>query len=184
VRHNQQIIILTHQLINSIPTKLLQLSEKIILFNTSFNPTSPTDKLNNFMPKSRRTEYHDILISLEKYQYVILKHGKLHGAYSNLDISPIVSDTNGKEIRLINGKAKNAKIAKAKMPISLNGEFKALLYQKCPEWDFLTTREKIITLKQMFPRLKPKIIARIVNTTPQNCWKELSIARKNGLISS
>ena len=182
VRHNQQIIILTHQLVNRIPTDLLRLSEKIILFNTSYNPTSPTEKLNSFISKSKRAEVQEALVTLEPYQYVILKNGKLYGPYSNMNIQPIIGDTNGKEVRLINGKVNNAKTAKAKTPISLNGEFKALLYQKVPEWDFLTVREKIITLKQMFPRLKPKIIAQIVNTSSQNVWKELSIARKQGII--
>ena len=182
VRHNQQIIILTHQLVNRIPTDLLKLSEKIILFNTKYNPTSPTEKLNAFIPKSKRADFQEILIRLKPYRYVILKDGELHGEFSNLDIDPIVSDTQGKEIRLINGKANNAKTAKSKTPISLNGEFKALLYQKVPEWDFLTVREKIIVLKQTFPRLKPRIISQIVGTTPQNVWKELSIARREGII--
>lgn len=175
VRHNQQIIILTHQLINRIPTDLLKLSEKIILFNTKYNPTSPTEKLNSFLPKSKRVEVQEILVSLEPYNYVILKDGKLHGEFSNMDIQPIVGDSNGKEINLINGNRKLTKTTKT-LTITLNGEFKQLLYQKCPEWDFLTVKEKIIFLKVEFPQLKPKAIAKIVGTTKANVWKELSRA--------
>ena len=182
IRHNQQIIVMSHHLIKDVPSDLFALCDKVIFFNTSFNPNQPFSKVNHIISKSKKEQLHEKLLSLMPYHYIIVKHNRIYGEFSNLDIDPIIGDTNGQEITLINGKTKIAKKADKTKTLTINGEFKALLYQKVPEWDFLTVREKIIVLKQTFPRLKPRIISQIVGTTPQNVWKELSIARREGII--
>lgn len=185
VRHQKQIIILTHHILNDVPTKLLQLSDKIIMFNNNFSVNSPTSKIHHIISKSKKHALHELVIELEHYQYIIVKEGKIHGKFSNMDITPIVGDTNGSEIQLINQNAQKAKaVMDTNVMVSVinNTKFMEKLLEQVPEFELLTTTEKIITLKRTFPRLKPRVICQIVGTTPSNTWKTLSIARKKGLI--
>jgi calcineurin-like phosphoesterase family protein len=185
VRHNQQIIILTHHILSDVPTRLIKLAEKVIMFNNSFSPNSPTSKVHHIIPKSRKNELHELVLTLNNYEYVVIKNGKVFGKFSNMNITPIVGDTNGKEVLLINGSKNGCKNGFHNGLNGFNGngeKFRDLIYEKVPEFDFLTITDKIIVLKQTFPRLKPKVISQMVGTTPQNTWKTLSIARKKGLI--
>jgi len=185
VRHNKQIIILTHHILSDVPTRLLKLADKVIMFNNNFSPNSPTSKVHHIIPKSRKNELHELVLTLNQYEYVIVKNGKVYGKFSNMNITPIVGDTNGKELLLINGSKNGFKNGFQNGLNGFNGngeKFKELLYEQIPEFDFLTVTDKIIVLKQKFPRLKPKVICQIVGTTPSNTWKTLSIARKKGLI--
>lgn len=177
VRHNKQIIILTHHLIGDVPTKLIELSEKVIMFHTKFNPDNPTSKINEIVSKNKKHAIHEQVLSLPNYEYIIIKRGSLSGPYSDKDINPIIGDTNGNEIRLINGNGQKHLINGNGLT---NGKFTEKLLTEIPEFDLLTTTEKIIVLKQTYPRLKPKVICQIVGTTASNTWKTLSIARKNG----
>ena len=179
VRHKKQIIILTHHILNDIPSDLLKLSDKVIMFNTSFNPNQPFSKVNLIISKNKKEALHEVVLSLEPYQYVIIKNNKVYGKFSNMDIQPIIGDSYGKEISLINGKRRKNNILEVS---AINNRLLDEIYNRIPEFDYLTVTEKIISLKKEFPRLKPKVITAIVGTTPANTWKTLSIARKKGLI--
>ena len=179
VRHKKQIIILTHHILNDIPSDLLKLSDKVIMFNTSFNPNQPFSKINLIISKSKKEALHELVLSLEPYQYIIIKSNKIFGKFSNMDVEPIIGDTKGSEIALINGKSKNNNILEVS---AINNRLLDEIYNRIPEFDYLTVSQKIISLKKEFPRLKPKVITAIVGTTPSNTWKTLSVARKKGLI--
>lgn len=185
VRHSRQIIILTHHILNDVPSKLLELSEKIIMFNNSFSVNSPTSKVHYLIAKNRKDALHDLVLNLEHYFYVVIKEGKIYGKYENTDIEPIVGDTKGAEIRLISGN-NNTTILDANVIMNAlkNDKMMEKLLEDFPEFELLTTTDKIIALAQKFPRLKPAVICKIVKTTPSNTWKTLSIARKKGLIQA
>lgn len=184
VRHEKQIIVLTHHILNDVPTKLLQLSEKVIFLHTNFSVNSPMSKIHHIIAKSRKNALHDVVLSLPEYEYVVLKKGNTFGKFSNMDIKPIVGDTYGQEIKLINHNGnKNGSRNGLTNGFINSTQFSETLYGKIPEFDLLTVTDKIVVLKQTFPRLKPRSIAQIVNTTPGNTWKTLSLARKNGLVA-
>lgn len=185
VRHSRQIIILTHHILNDVPSKLLELSEKIIMFNNSFSVNSPTSKVHYLIAKNRKDALHDLVLNLEHYFYIVVKEGKIYGKYENTDIEPIVGDTKGAEIRLISGND-NTTVLDANVMINTlkNGKMMEKLMEEIPEFELLTITDKIIALAQKFPRLKPAVICKIVKTTPSNTWKTLSIARKKGLIQA
>jgi hypothetical protein len=175
-RHRRQIIILTHQLIDRIPTALLELSEKVILFNSNFNPDQPTCRVNVLMPKADKHRLHETVLQLQPYQYVIIKEGRMYGPFSNTYIDPIVGDSCGKEIQLIKNNPNNGKNS---------NNFKNLLNNyklvaDIPEWDLLGTNQKIIMLARKYPHLKPKAIAAVVGTTPNTVRVTLSRYRKKG----
>jgi len=173
VRHYNQIIILTHHLLNDVPTKLLQLSDKVIMFHTNFSVNSATSKIHHIIPKSKKHDLHELVLSLKPFEYVIVKNGVVYGVYDNYNIQPIISDTKGNEISLLT----NQNVTKT---LPINDDF---IKQQIPEYELLTVTAKIIVIKQKFPLLKPMAIARVIGTTPLNVRKTLSIARKKGLLN-
>jgi predicted transcriptional regulator len=173
-RHKDLTIILTHHLISQIPTEILQLSQKVIFFNTSFNAVQ-NSKLLNIISKSKLEKLHDLLLSLEKYQYVIIENNKAYGIFSNTDITPIINKPD-KEISL-NGEAKTENQQITEQPQDILTIVKAMI----PEFYQLTLTQQIIALNKAFPKLKPKAIAEVLNTTPQTVRTKLYQAR-NGLI--
>jgi molybdopterin-guanine dinucleotide biosynthesis protein len=183
VRHSKQIIVLTHHVLNDVPTKLLELADKIIMFNNSFSVNSPTSKVHYIIAKNKKEALHELCLNLEHYHYVIVKEGKIYGKFENINIEPIVGDTHGAEIKLIANNGASAIDTNIMVSAINNTKIMEKLLEQVPEFELLTTTEKIITLKQTFPKLKPAVISRLVNTTPQNTWKTLSIARKKRLIS-
>jgi hypothetical protein len=182
VRHSKQIIILTHHVLNDIPTKLLELSEKVIMFNNSFSVNSPTSKVHYVIPKRQKEALHDLVLNLEHYHYVIVKEGKIYGKFENTNIEPIIGDTHGAEIKLITNSQTAIPDTNVMVTALNNTKLMEKLIEQIPEFELLTTTDKIITLKQTFPKLKPAVICKLVNTTPSNTWKTLSIARKKGLV--
>jgi hypothetical protein len=173
-RHKDLTIILTHHLISQIPTEILQLSQKVIFFNTSFNATQ-NSKLLNIISKSKLEKLHDLLLSLEPYRYVVIENNKAYGVFSNTDINPIISKPD-KEISL-NGEAKTENQQITEQPQDILTIVKAMI----PEFYQLTLTQQIIALNKAFPKLKPKAIAEVLNTTPQTVRTKLYQAR-NGLI--
>jgi hypothetical protein len=176
-RHKNITVIITHHLLNQIPTQILQLSQKAIFFNARFNP-SQNSKLLNIISKNKLEKLHDLLLSLEPYNYVIVQNNKVYGIFSNTDITPIINKPN-MEINL-NGEvsAKNPEIT------DLHTEQKDVLTvvkAMIPEFYQLTLTQQIIALNKAFPKLKPKAIAEVLNTTPQTVRTKLYQAR-NGLI--
>jgi len=173
-RHKGLTIILTHHLISQIPTEILQLSQKVIFFNTSFNATQ-NSKMLNIISKNKLEKFHDLLLSLEKYSYVIVQNNKVYGIFSNTDIKPIISENPEKEIILNGNSADNQQLTET--PKDVLTVVKALI----PEFQYLTLTQQIIALNKTFPKLKPKAIAEVLNTTPQTVRTKLYQAR-NGLI--
>jgi hypothetical protein len=173
-RHKGLTIILTHHLISQIPTEILQLSQKVIFFNTSFNATQ-NSKMLNIISKNKLEKFHDLLLSLEKYNYVIVQNNKVYGIFSNTDIKPIISENPEKEIILNGNSADNQQLTET--PKDVLTVVKALI----PEFQYLTLTQQIIALNKTFPKLKPKAIAEVLNTTPQTVRTKLYQAR-NGLI--
>jgi len=176
-RHKDLTIILTHHLISQIPTEILQLSQKVIFFNTSFNATQ-NSKLTNIISKSKLEKLHELLLSLDKYQYVIVQSNKVYGVFSNTDIKPIIMDKPeaNTEINLNgNSEAENQQITEK--PQDVLTIIKAMI----PEFHSLTLTQQIIALNKTFPKLKPKAIAEILGTTPHTVRQKLYLAR-NGLI--
>ncbi|VVB54025.1 Uncharacterised protein [uncultured archaeon] len=186
IRHKKLIIIFSHHMLDDVPKEILQLCEKVIMFNNSIQLNSPMAKVNYVITKARKEALHDFVLTLEHYRYVIVKEGKIFGDYANTDISPIVGDTGGAEIKLMGKSANGAPIqildtnAIIQQTASQETDLKKLVREKCPEYDYLTVTEKIIQIQTQFPKLKPAIIARIVGTTADNTWKTLSNARKGG----
>jgi len=170
-RHKDLTIILTHHLISQIPTEILQLSQKVIFFNTSFNATQ-NSKILNIISKNKLEKFHDLLLSLEKYHYVIVQNNKVYGIFSNTDVKPIMAEIPDKELSL-NGE--NQRITET--PQDVLTIVKAMI----PEFYHLTLTQQIIALNKAFPKLKPRAIAEILNTTPQTVRTKLYQARK-GLI--
>jgi len=159
-RHNNLAIIITHHLISQIPTLILQLSEKVIFFQTSFNATV-NSKLSNIISKRKLEKLHDLVLSLQKFQYVLVQNNKVYGIFSNLNINPIISEPNQvDEIKLTN-QYQNVKTVKEN-----NNNLLEAIYQRIPEFDLLTLTDKVKALNQEFPRLKPRHIAKIVNSNP------------------
>jgi len=173
-RHKNITVIITHHLLNQIPTQILQLSKKVIFFNSKFNPTQ-NSKLANIISKAEIQQLHDILIKLPEYHYVVIENGKIFGAYENTNITPIISKPD-KEI-ILNGKAKTENQKLPEKPEDIITIVKALI----PEFQYLTLTQQIIALNKAFPKLKPKQIAVILNTTPQTVRTKLYQSRK-GLI--
>jgi ABC-type multidrug transport system ATPase subunit len=173
-RHKNITVIITHHLLNQIPTQILQLSQKAIFFNARFNP-SQNSKLLNIISKNKLQKLHDLLLSLEPYNYVIVQNNKVYGVFSNTDISPIISKPD-KEISL-NGEAKTENQQITEQPQDILTIVKAMI----PEFYQLTLTQQIIALNKAFPKLKPKAIAEVLNTTPQTVRTKLYQAR-NGLI--
>ena len=132
-----------------------------------------------------RETLHETLLALQPYHYVIVKYGKIHGVFSNMDVMPIVGDTNGAELKIAKKSASNGKTAvdtNVLASIAKNTRLMEKILEEIPEYEYLTVTNKIIAIKQAFPRLKPAVISKIVNTTPNTVYKTLSIARKKGLI--
>jgi hypothetical protein len=175
-RHKDLTIILTHHLISQIPTEILQLSQKVIFFNTSFNATQ-NSKLLNIISKSKLEKLHDLLLSLEPYNYVIVQNNKVYGIFSNTDVKPIIeSMENYHEIEV---SAKNPEITDLHM--EQQKDVLTVVKAMIPEFYQLTLTQQIIALNKAFPKLKPKAIAEVLNTTPQTVRTKLYQAR-NGLI--
>jgi len=157
VRHKKQIVILTHHLLRDIPSELIQLSEKVIMFQSLLNPNNINDKLNYLISKTKKEALCDLLRSLKLYQYIIIEHGKAYGVFENTDIKPIISENSKHEIELE---------AKSTTNSNNKNELLAIVKAKIPEFHYLTLTAQIVKLAELFPELKPKKIAEIVNTTP------------------
>jgi ABC-type polar amino acid transport system ATPase subunit len=175
-RHKNITVIITHHLLNQIPTQILQLSEKTIFFNTRFNP-SQNSKLLNIISKNKLQRLHDLVLSLEPYNYVIVQNNKVYGIFNNTDITPIINKKPSKEISLNGSKTENQQITE--QPQDILTIVKAMI----PEFYQLTLTQQIIALNKAFPKLKPKAIAKVLNTTPQTVRTKLYQAR-NGLIKA
>jgi ABC-type multidrug transport system ATPase subunit len=173
-RHKDLIIILTHHLLSQIPSEILQLSQKVIFFNTNFNP-SQNSKLLNIISKNKLEKLHELLLSLEKYQYVIVENNKVYGIFSNTNINPILNKPD-KEISLNGNSDKNSKTQDPKEELRI--AIKALI----PQFQYLTITQQIIALYNTF-HLKPKAISEIVGTTPECVRNKLSQYRR-GLIKA
>jgi len=158
IRHKKNILIITHHLIRDIPRELFALCDKVILFNTALT----TRKAKEFIPNNKLETIKDLVKTLEPYKYIIVKSGKIYGVYSNTEISPIINTP-------------------TKVLATINAKFLEVIEKKIPEYELLTTTQRIIALKRKFPHLKPKAIAMIVGTTPQYCWKILSLSRNGKL---
>jgi predicted transcriptional regulator len=129
----------------------------------------------NIISKNKREKFHDLLLSLEKYNYVIVQNNKVYGIFSNTDIKPIISENPEKEIILNGDSADNQQLTET--PKDVLTVVKALI----PEFQYLTLTQQIIALNKAFPKLKPKAIAEVLNTTPQTVRTKLYQSRK-GLI--
>lgn len=156
-RHKRNIYIISHHIINDFPTELMQLSDKIVMFKTAFNPAL-TSKINTVISKSKIQQLHEIALSIPKYQYVIVKDNDVFGYFSNKDAKPILEDYGLKRLNA-NSKTQNGNS-------NNHDELLAIVKAKIPEFQYLTLTSQILKLSQMFPELKPKKIAEIVNTTP------------------
>ncbi|MEM2355485.1 MAG: hypothetical protein QXO00_04110 [Candidatus Bathyarchaeia archaeon] len=177
VRHQKQIIILTHHILNDVPSDLLRLSDKVIFFNTAFSVNSPTSKIHEIISKNKREHLHELVLSLEPYHYIIVKANKVYGAFLNTNIEPIVSDSYGKEIALIsNGENNKDDVFKP------SEDLLKLVVEKIPEFHYLTLTMKVVKLVEMFPDLKPKAIAKIVGAEANSVRARLSYARQKGLL--
>jgi hypothetical protein len=174
-RHKGLTIILTHHLISQIPTEILQLSQKVIFFNTSFNATQ-NSKMLNIVSKNKLEKFHDLVLSLEKYNYVIVQNNKVYGIFSNTDIKPIISENPEKEI-ILNGNSDNQQLPEK--PEDIITIVKALI----PEFQYLTLTQQIIALNKAFPKLKPKAIAEILGTT-RHTAKTILYQYRKGLIKT
>jgi nicotinamide riboside kinase len=174
-RHKGLTIILTHHLISQIPTEILQLSQKVIFFNTSFNATQ-NSKMLNIVSKNKLEKFHDLVLSLEKYDYVIVQNNKVYGIFSNTDIKPIISENPEKEI-ILNGNSDNQQLPEK--PEDIITIVKALI----PEFQYLTLTQQIIALNKAFPKLKPKAIAEILGTT-RHTAKTILYQYRKGLIKT
>jgi hypothetical protein len=104
-----------------------------------------------------------------------VQNNKVYGVFSNTDINPIISKPD-KEISL-NGEAKTENQQITEQPQDILTIVKAMI----PEFYQLTLTQQIIALNKAFPKLKPKAIAEVLNTTPQTVRTKLYQAR-NGLI--
>jgi ABC-type multidrug transport system ATPase subunit len=174
-RHRDLTIILTHHLISQVPSEILQLSQKVIFFNTNFNP-SQNSKLLNIISKNKLEKLHELLLSLEKYQYIVIENNKVYGVFNNTDITPIINKKPSKEISLNGNSDKNSKTQDPKEELRI--AIKALI----PQFQYLTITQQIIALYNTF-HLKPKAISEILGTTPECVRNKLSQYRR-GLIKA
>ena len=170
IRHSKQTVVLVHHLLRDIPSRLLQLSERVIFFSSNINVNQPNAKINALVPRSIKHQFHEKVLTLAPYEYLILKTGKVYGPYSNKDLTPCTSNVTG-EKKILNGSAEAVPIP----------ELERLL-DPIPEWNGLSITKKIIRLRIQYPMIKPAYISKVVKTTPNTVWKTLSNARKKGLI--
>jgi len=77
-RHRELIIIITHHLLNYVPTPCLQLAERVILFNNKLNTNS---RIKVILPSSKLIKVCDYLKSLEDYHFVVVKNAKVYGKF-------------------------------------------------------------------------------------------------------
>ncbi|NVM56503.1 MAG: hypothetical protein HWN51_00065 [Desulfobacterales bacterium] len=170
IRHSKQTVVLVHHLLRDIPSRLLQLSERVIFFNSSINVNQPNAKINALIPRRIKHQFQEQVVTLAPYDYIIVKNGKVYGSYSNRDLTPCTSNVTG-EKKILNGS----------VDVVPAPEIEKLL-ESIPEWNGLSITKKIIRLRQQYPLIKPAYISRVVGTTPNTVWKTLSNARKKGLI--
>jgi len=174
-RHKNLTVILSHHIISHIPTELLQLCSKVIFFNTSFNAAVNT-KLLNVVSKSKLETLHEIVLSLEKYHYIVVENNRIYGVFTNDNVSPIIGKPTN-EIKVNN----NNKNGSNGLSINNQIDLLSIIVQRVPEFNYLTVTQKIVTIAKLYPNLKPRVIAELVGTTPQNTWKTLSLMRHNKL---
>jgi hypothetical protein len=121
-----------------------------------------------------------LVLSLERYNYVVVQNNKVYGIFSNTDIKPIISENPEKEI-IFNGNSVNGNSADNQQLPEKPEDIITIVKALIPEFQYLTLTQQIIALNKAFPKLKPKQIAVILNTTPQTVRTKLYQARK-GLI--
>lgn len=172
-RHRNLVIIITHHLVQQIPSQLLQLCRKVIFFNTKWNPTL-NSKLTNIIAKKKIEELHNIIIELPEYHYIIIEHGKVYGVFSNMDINPIVNKPD-KEITF------NASVQKNQAITTNDNEVLAIVKAKIPTFVYMSKTQQIIALYSQFPELKPRQIAKILGISPKTVRNRLYEYRE-GLI--
>jgi hypothetical protein len=131
----------------------------------------------NIVSKNKLEKFHDLVLSLEKYNYVIVQNNKVYGIFSNTDIKPIISENPEKEIILNGNSADNQQLPEK--PEDIITIVKAMI----PEFYHLTLTQQIIALNQLFPKLKPKAIAEILGTT-RHTAKTILYQYRKGLIKT
>jgi len=99
-RHKETNVIVTHHILNKVPTEILQLAERIIMFN-SLVSYAKNSKFRMLVPPSRFNRFAEVVTTLPQYNFIVIKDGKVYGNfYSDYgkNLEPILKPMN--EIKL------------------------------------------------------------------------------------
>jgi ABC-type multidrug transport system ATPase subunit len=178
-RHEKKIYIITHHLLSQIPTELIQLSTKIIFFNSSFNISSFTSKVGNIISKQKIEKLHEIVLSLPQYHYVIVARNKISKVYENSVVKPIL-DSEFEEYQENNNNSNNNTFQKFQIfedPVN-----DAELMEFVRELEGLSNMQKIRFLLKKYPGLSNQKIAEVLQISPSIVKARKCYLKKHNLI--
>jgi ABC-type dipeptide/oligopeptide/nickel transport system ATPase component len=180
-RHEKKIYIITHHLLSQIPTELIQLSTKIIFFNSSFNVSAFTSKVGNICSKQKIEKLHEIVLSLPQYHYVIVARNKISKVYENSVVKPIL-DSEFEEYQENNNNSNNTQNNSNVFQLFQDVPSDAELLEFAKQLEGLSNMQKIRFMLKKYPQLSNQKIAEVLQVSPAIVKSRKCYLKKHNLI--
>jgi ABC-type multidrug transport system ATPase subunit len=178
-RHERKIYVITHHLLSQIPTELIQLSTKIIFFNSSFNVSAFTSKIGNIIAKVKVEKLHEIVLSLPQYHYIVVSRNRISRIYENSNVSPIFGEFQEYQDQENNGSNSTQNNVFQLFQDSIND---TELLEFAKQLEGLSNMQKIRFMLKRFPNISNQKIAEVLQISPTIVKSRKCYLKKHNLI--